>query len=251
MATKKECGNNMTRFIDQFLPFERNIFLTLNKANTPFWDDIMWTYTGIVTWVPMFFFIVYITFKNKNLKEGFLIVSFILLVILFSQIISASIFKPLFQRFRPSHHPDYKDIVRILHGFRGGDYGFISGHATTSFGLAIFLSLLFRNRILSFSLILWASLNSYSRIYLGVHFISDIIAGLIIGSLIGLLVYHMYKYSREQLFNTSANHKGIRVYNIKEGNILAVFILSYIAFVILLSPFLSSFSHSIIPNFWF
>ena len=241
----------MTELINQLLPFERNLFLALNKEISPFWDEAMWTYTGIVTWVPMFLFIIYITFRNQNLKEALLVLGSIALVVLLSQLISASIFKPLFQRYRPSHHQDYKDIVHLVHGFLGGDYGFISGHATTSFGFAVFFSLLFRNRLLAFSVILWAAINSYSRIYMGVHFISDIVAGLIIGSLIGFFVYRLYLWCRIRFFSISPINKSTSIYSKRESNTLALVILFYIAIVIVLSPFLSSFSHSIIPSSWF
>ena len=118
------------------------------------------------------------------LKEGLLVLGSIVMVLLLASLISGAFFKPLFQRYRPSHHPDYKDLVKILNDFRGGDYGFISGHATNSFGLAFFFSRLFRNRFVTISMMLWAALNSYSRIYLGVHFISDIIAGFVIGMML-------------------------------------------------------------------
>ena len=210
----------MTELIDKLLPLERNLFLALNRAGSPFWDDAMWTYTGIVTWVPMFLFIIYIVFRNK----------------------------PLFQRYRPTYHLDFKDIVSIVNDFRGGDYGFISGHATNSIALAIFFSLLFKNKFLTVTTIAWALLNSYSRIYIGVHFISDIVAGLIIGSLLGYLVYKMYLWYRARFLQTSYQENTISIYSKKDSNLMAVFIIAYIILIILFSPILSSISHSLIHD---
>ena len=241
----------MNEFIDKLLPFERNIFLSLNESISDFWDNAMWTYTGIVTWVPMIVIILYIAFHNQQLKEGLLVLTSILLVLLLSNLVSGYFFKPLFQRYRPSHHPDFKDFVNIINDFRGGDYGFISGHATNSFALAFFFSRLFRNRLLTISMMLWATLNSYSRIYLGVHFISDIVAGFLVGATIGLLVYEIYIRLRVRYFKISLSDKRNSIYSQTRGKILGVVIISYIALVIIFSPFLTSFSHSIIPASWF
>ena len=98
---------------------------------------------------------------------------------------------------------------------------------------------------------LWAALNSYSRVYLGVHFISDIVAGFVIGMLIGLLVYEVYVKIRARYFNISSTVKRESIYTKKQSNLLGAVIVSYIALIILLSPLLSSFSHSVIPESWF
>ncbi len=237
----------MNGLIDKLLPFERNLFLALNGSESIFWDNAMWTFTGIVTWVPMVLFILYIVFRNQLFKEALLVLVSIALAILLSDQLSSSFFKPLFHRYRPSHHPDYKDIVDLVKGFRGGQFGFISGHATNSFAVAVFLSLLFKNRFVTILMVFWALLNSYSRIYLGVHFISDIVGGLILGSLIGFLVYVVYAWSRTRLFKIPQVEKRKKIYSSKNGNTLAIGIISYIALIILLSPFLTSISHSIIP----
>lgn len=241
----------MNELINKLLPLEKKLFLALNEGGSVFWDNAMWTYTGIVTWLPMVLFILYIAFRNQQLKEGMLVLGAIVLVLLLSNLISASFFKPVFQRYRPSHHPDYKDLVNIINDFRGGDYGFISGHATNSFGLAFFFSLLFKNRFVTISMMLWAVINSYSRVYLGVHFISDIVAGFIMGTLIGLLVYEIYIRIRVRYFNIPILEKRESIYSKKQGNILGITFILYIALIILFSPFLTSFSHSIIPESWF
>ena len=211
----------------------------------------MWTYTGITTWIPMIILILYVAFRNQQLKEGLLVLGSIVLVLLLTNLFSAIFFKPFFERFRPSHHPDYKDLVNLINDFRGGDFGFISGHATNSFGIAFFFSRLFKNRLLTTSMMLWATLNSYSRIYLGVHFISDIVGGFIVGSLIGLLVYEIYIKIRVRNYNISFAKRKESIYSKKKGTYLGAIIILYIVLVILLSPLLTSFSHSIIPSSWF
>ena len=242
----------MNELIDKLLPLENDLFLALNGGTSVFWENAMWTYTGLVTWIPMVLFILYIAFRHQQLKEGLLVLGSIILILLLANVITELFFKPYFQRNRPSHHSDYKDIVVIINDFRGGDYGFISGHATNSFGLAFFFSRLFRNKFVTFSMMFWALLNSYSRVYLGVHFISDIIAGFIVGALIGILVYKLYVWIRFRYYIPDAPSDGRKtIYSDKMGNILGIGIFSYIALVILFSPLFSTLSHSIIPESWF
>lgn len=234
----------MNESIDKLLPFEKNLFLALNGSDSIILDNAIWTYTGVLTWIPMVLFILYIAFRNQKLSEAFLVLGAIILLVVLTDQLSSSFFKPLFKRYRPTHHPDYMNLVDVVKGYRGGRYGFISGHATNSFGIAVFLSLLFRNKLVTIFMFFWAILNSYARIYLGVHFISDIVVGLIFGSLIGLLVYEIYIYFRVKLFKIPVN-KRKSIYSKKDGNILGIGIISYITIVLLFSSILSSIPHTI------
>jgi len=107
--------------------------------------------------------------------------------------ISSSVFKEGFERLRPSHEPALEGIVDLVNGKKGGKFSFVSGHATNSFGLAVFSLLLFRFRWYTFFILFWAGLNSYSRIYMGLHYPGDILGGLILGAFIGWFVYWLYK----------------------------------------------------------
>lgn len=90
-------------------------------------------------------------------------------------------------RLRPSNPENpLSEMVHIVGGYRGGSYGFPSCHAANSFALASFLILLFANRKLSLFIFAWAVLNSYSRVYLGVHYPGDLLVGAIIGTAAGL-----------------------------------------------------------------
>ncbi len=233
----------MTELIDKLLPFERGLFLFLNGSDSSFLDNAMWTYTSMLTWLPMFAFILFITFKNQKLKEGLLVIVSVALVILLCDQISSALIKPAFKRFRPTHHPDYMNLVDIVRDYRGGLYGFISSHAANGFGIAIFFSLLFRNKFVTLFFIFWAALSSYSRIYLGVHFISDILGGLLLGSFIGLFVYQLYLWFRVWVFKIPIADMRKSIYSKRNGNILGVGIISYIVLVLLLSPFLTAISH--------
>lgn len=68
--------------------------------------------------------------------------------------------------------PIYNEVENIDRG--GGVYGFVSGDTSNSFGFAILSTLLFKNRIYSIVVFIWATIMAYSRIYLGVHFVSGL-----------------------------------------------------------------------------
>lgn len=98
-----------------------------------------------------------------------------------------TLIRPEVCRLRPSNPENpLSEMVHIVGGYRGGSYGFPSCHAANSFALASFLTLLFANRKLSLFIFAWAVLNSYSRVYLGVHYPGDLLVGAIIGTAAGL-----------------------------------------------------------------
>jgi undecaprenyl-diphosphatase len=184
--------------LEQELHLERNLFFFLNGSDSAFWDHFFWFYSGKWIWLPFYLCFLFVFIYKRRLKEtGLILLSLALLILLCDQI-SSGFFKPVFHRFRPTHHPDFQDEVKILFGYRGGLYGFISSHAANAFGFAVFIALLFRNRLLTGTMLLFASINAYSRVYMGVHFISDIIAGALTGTLVAFAVYYLYRFFRKK-----------------------------------------------------
>lgn len=232
----------MKDFIEGLLPAERDLFFAMNGSDSLFLDNVMWTISGRFIWIPVFLFILFIFFYRARRNEAILVSLFLILAFVATDQISSSFFKPFFERFRPTHHPDFRDMVDIMNGYRGGRYGFISGHATNSFGLAVFLSLVFRNPLVTFSTLLWATINSYTRIYLGVHFISDILAGMIVGTFVALLLYAIYAALRKAIIHPPLSRRE-SAYGKKEGTTLAAFVILYLAIITIFSPFLATLPH--------
>ena len=175
-------------------------------------DFFFWMTSQILVWTPVILFFLYVLFKNKG-KEAFLIAGLVILVFVACDQISSGFLKPLFARPRPSHDPLIEDSLRYVFDYHGGAFGFPSSHAANSFGFAVFSALLLKNRLYTFSAILWAILCAYSRIYLGVHFPGDIFFGTLLGIGLGFLFHFIYKKLHERYFKY--NNSSSRINSVK------------------------------------
>jgi len=215
-------GTDFDDLPEVILPYERDSFLWLNEHHSDFWDVFMTVYSGKLLWIPLVLALLFATFYKTKWQNAILfILCFVLLATLCDQI-SASVVKPFFSRLRPTHHPDFMDYVKTVNNYRGGRFGFISSHATNGFGVATFVSLIYKQRRLTISLIAWALVSCYSRIYLGVHFISDIVGGIILGSILGFLCYLLFQYLRAVLLKPRLKELAASVYTKTHANILLI-----------------------------
>lgn len=189
--------------VEKILLYERDAFFALNGSDWAFLDRFMWIFTGKAIWLPLAALILLVLIYKKNWRESILILLAIVLVVTLCDQFASHICKPYFTRFRPTHHPDFMDQVKVVFGYRGGRYGFISSHAANAFGFATLMALIMRNRLFAGTIFLWAILTAYTRVYLGVHFISDIVPGAIAGIFFGYIVYKLYTWTRPHLIRST------------------------------------------------
>lgn len=170
-----------------------SILLFINGHHNSFWDNVMWFASGITSWFPLYAFII-ILLIVKFKKQSWLLILLILPLILMSDQLASEIIKPLVHRLRPSHQPGLENLLHYVHQYQGGDFGFVSSHACNFFAWVTYLSLATSKKIKWFPYLLFpvALFVSYSRIYLGVHYPSDVFAGAILGAFLGWLISKIY-----------------------------------------------------------
>ncbi len=174
---------------------DTDIVVWVNGHHSAFLDSFMWTVSTPTTWIPLYVLLLVLlgfAYKRRTwsgtMHTLFTILIGFAIAVALSDYICSGICKPLFCRLRPSHDGSVP-LLHLVNGYKGGLYGFCSSHAANSMAVALLFSLLYRKKIATVLLMLWVALVCYSRIYLGVHFPTDIIAGLFVGSLMAVVVW--------------------------------------------------------------
>ena len=174
------------------LNLDQKLFLFLNGLHYPCLDGFMWLVSTKTIWIPFYAILIFFMVWKRKKYWWVTILSLAVMILLSDQ--GADLIKDTVQRFRPTHNPVIANLVYTLKGYRGGDYGFISSHASNSFAIAIFVSLFFAKRWLTIFMLCWAIIICYSRIYLGVHYPLDILGGATLGVIVGFGIYHLEKF---------------------------------------------------------
>jgi undecaprenyl-diphosphatase len=180
---------------------DKNLFLFLNSLNSPFFDHVMHAISGKLIWAPLYLAILIylgITYKRKFI----IIIIFIALAVALADQISVHLFKNVVQRLRPCHEPSLEGMVHLYRGECGGLYSFVSSHATNSFNVALLSLLFIKKRWYTISIILWAAIIGYSRVYLGVHYPGDVLCGSLLGALVGWSIYRLYDLTDKRILQT-------------------------------------------------
>ena len=180
------------------------LLLAINGFHTEFLDSWMWNITQKSTWIVLYvamLAVLIIRYHDNNtpplrswLRITLVFVGFAACVLLSDQL--SGIIKHAMERPRPTHEAALSGVLNIVNGYRGGRYGFPSAHAANTFSAALLFVLITGDWKNTAALMTWVGLNCYSRVYLGVHYPSDILGGLALGTIIALGVYGTLRWSK-------------------------------------------------------
>lgn len=183
----------MLQYLDQV---DTALLLWLNGLHTAVGDAFMPLYTDKWVWLPLYLVMIVYLWYRYGAKQILWLVGALIVCAALSDLVSSSLIKPLVERPRPTRVPELEGVLHIVNGYRSGRYGFVSSHAANTFGIALFFTLITRDRLNAVVLFAWSLLNCYSRIYLGVHYPGDILGGFVVGTLMACLCYALLRRVR-------------------------------------------------------
>lgn len=185
--------------MSQLSTIDSDLFLLLNGLHAEGMDRIMVLVTDMWIWLPLYALWVYWVVKQYGRRCWWVFFA-IVVVVLCSDQLASHVCKPLFHRLRPCYNVDFQDLIHLPKGMAGGRYGFVSSHAANTFAILVFLTpVLAKYRPwAAITLFMWAVVSSYSRIYIGYHYPGDILAGAVLGAMIGIIIWRLFRRFSEQ-----------------------------------------------------
>ena len=189
--------------LERLVHIDTEVLLAINGWHAPWADRLMWIVSAKETWIPLYLllggWLVWRYRKPAMTSVKWLqkvpvcvvVIVVIGLAVGAADFIASGILKDLVARPRPTRVPELEGVLHLVNGYKSGRYGFVSSHAANTMAVALLFSLIWRNKIATCGLMLWVAANCYSRMYLGVHYPMDIIGGLVVGCLVGWLMYEL------------------------------------------------------------
>lgn len=185
----------MLEIIHQLEQIDTQVFLFFNGMHCEFFDYFMMMASHRFIWIPFYAAFVWVMICNFHWKVTLTTILAVALLILLCDQTASGLLKPMVERLRPSNLDNpISPLVHVVNDYRGGRYGFPSSHSANSWGAAFFAMYLARSRKLNIFLMIWASVISYSRTYLGVHYPGDLLVGMLIGFTMATIVFLVYQF---------------------------------------------------------
>ncbi len=189
--------------LQTLIDWDTRLTLAVNGCHNDYWDTFMMLFSGRFIWIPFYLSFVLVMFRNFHWRVNVacLVVGILLLVI--NDQVCSSLIRGMIGRMRPANLDNpISPLIHIVDGYRGGRFGFPSAHATNCWGTAFFVIYVFRRHLLSFTMAGWALLMCYSRAYLGVHYVGDLLAGTLLGLFNASVVYYVFQRSMRRTCET-------------------------------------------------
>ncbi|MFV0555013.1 MAG: phosphatase PAP2 family protein [Mangrovibacterium sp.] len=216
--------------LEKIIELDKSIFYFLNGLHSPTFDVAMSLFTRAELWGAFFIAIIICIGRTFGRKSLGVFLALGLIVLIADQ--GSGLVKEWAGRLRPTHDPSMQGLVHYVIK-RGGKLSYFSAHAANTFGVAMFLSLLFKNRTFSIIVFSWAAIASYTRIYLGLHFPADILTGITFGLLIGWGMFRLVGYLDRRFFGLTSSRVSKTMLSVQQSQtILLVFIMTILMVIL-------------------
>jgi undecaprenyl-diphosphatase len=185
--------------LEKLLELDHDVFTFLNSLGSEQYDPFWLYITQQIHWIPFFLLLFYLIYKKIGGKQTLYLLFFVALLIAFTDQLT-NVFKNGFERLRPCNNPNLGATIRKV--LIRDSFSFFSGHAANTSAVATLLYLVMKKHYKYFWLIFfWPLVFAYSRIYLGLHFPSDILFGYMMGALTGFGCYKLYRLAQQKYFS--------------------------------------------------
>jgi undecaprenyl-diphosphatase len=186
--------------LESIKSFDEKLFLILNSHHNAFFDQVMWLFSNIPFWIPLYVLFLWLLYKEYPKQFWSVLVVILLMIVVSDQLCNLAKYGVM--RLRPTHDPNLQALVHTVKGYQGGMYSFYSGHASNSFTVAFFIinTLKAERKYIIPIALCYAIFTSYSRIYLGVHYPFDVLTGAIIGAMLGTIFAYSHNQIRKHYF---------------------------------------------------
>lgn len=180
-------------FPDWFENTDRRLFELINtQSANNFFDWLMPLLRNTYIWAPLYIFMAVFVIMNFR-KKGWWWILLFLITVSCTDWIGTNLFKEIFERLRPCSDPAMAGHIRRVLGRCSGGFSFVSNHAINHFGMATFFYITFKSFFQYTGFIfIWAALISIAQVYVGVHYPFDILAGALLGIIIGTVTGRIF-----------------------------------------------------------
>lgn len=186
----------MNSFWQEIHRFDQEVSLSINGLHTGFTDEIMKTFSDIRIWIPMYVLVVAFLFMRLGWKKALIVTASAALAFGMCDQFS-NLIKDAVGRVRPC-----SDDFMLQNGIwllenPSRSFGFFSAHAANSFSFAVSTFIGLRNdkrmkyRGYAAWIFFWATMVSISRVFVGKHYLGDVLVGVIVGIVFGLFTAWM------------------------------------------------------------